>query len=66
MLSSKLFYKIAGVVFAIVGLLHLVRVILGWNLVIAGWDVPTWLSLVAVVVLAYLSFNAFKLSGLLK
>lgn len=66
MLSSKMFYKVAGVVFAVVGLLHLLRVVLGWNLVYASWDVPAWLSLVAVVVLAYLSFNAFKLSGLLK
>ncbi|MGA2911682.1 MAG: hypothetical protein ABSE17_03570 [Candidatus Levyibacteriota bacterium] len=66
MLSSKMFYKVAGVVFAIVGLLHLLRVVLGWNMVYAGWDVPAWLSLVAAVVLAYLSFNALKLSGLLK
>ncbi len=66
MLSSKMFYKIAGVVFAIVGVLHLLRVILGWNLVYAGWDFPAWLSLVAAVVLFYLSFNAFKLAGLLK
>jgi len=66
MLSSKMFYKVAGVVFAIVGLLHLLRVVLGWSMVYAGWDVPAWLSLVAFVVLAYLSFTAFKLSGLLK
>lgn len=66
MLSSKMFYKISGVVFAVVGLLHLLRVVLGWNLVYAGWDFPAWLSLVAAVFLAYLSFSAFKLSGLLK
>jgi hypothetical protein len=61
-----MFYKVAGVVFAIVGVLHLLRVLLSWNLVYAGWDVPAWLSLVAAVVLFYLSFNALKLSGLLK
>ena len=66
MLSSKMFYKVAGVVFAVVGLLHLLRVVLGWSVVCAGWNVPAWLSLVAAVALAYLSFNAFKLSGLLK
>ena len=66
MLSSKVFYKVSGMVFAIVALLHFFRVVLGWNMVYAGWGVPVWLSLVAFVVLAYLSFTAFKLSGLLK
>jgi hypothetical protein len=61
-----MFYKVAGVVFAIVGLLHLLRVVLSWSMVYAGWDVPAWLSLVAAVVLAYLSYSAFKLAGLLK
>jgi len=61
-----MFYKVSGAVFAIVGLLHFLRVVSGWNLVYAGWDVPVWLSLVAFIVLAYLSFTAFKLSGLLK
>jgi hypothetical protein len=61
-----MFYRVAGVVFAIVGLLHLLRVLLSWNLIYAGWDVPTWLSLLAAAVLAYLSFNAFKLAGLFK
>lgn len=66
MLSSKMFYKVAGTVFAIVGLVHLGRVLLGWSLVLGPYNIPAWLSLVAFVVLAYLSFNAFKLSGLLK
>jgi hypothetical protein len=66
MLSSKMFYKVAGAVFAIVGVLHLLRVLFGWNMVYAGWDVPGWLSLVAAVVLFYLSYTAFKLGGVLK
>jgi hypothetical protein len=61
-----MFYKVAGVVFAIVGVLHLLRVVMGWNFVYASWNFPAWLSLVAAVVLFYLSFNALKLSGLLK
>ncbi len=66
MLSSKMFYKVTAVAFAVVGLVHLLRVVMGWSFIIAGWDFPAWLSLFAAVVLAYLSFNALKLSGLLK
>ena len=66
MLSSKMFYKVAGVVFAIVGFLHLLRVVLGWNIVVGIYNIPSWLSLVAVVVSGYLSYSALKLAGVLK
>ena len=65
-MSSKIFYKVTGTVFGIVGLVHLLRVLLGWNLVLGSYNIPSWLSLVAFVVLAFLSYNAFKLAGLFK
>lgn len=66
MLSSKMFYKVAGTVFAIVALLHIGRVLLGWNLILGPYNLPWWLSLVAFVVLAFLSYSAFKLAGIFK
>jgi hypothetical protein len=66
MLSSKMYYRASGIVFAIVSLAHLARVVLGWNIVIGIYDIPSWLSLVAVVVSGYLSYSAFKLAGVLK
>lgn len=61
-MSSKLFYKVAGTLFGIVGLLHLARVVFGWNLIYANFYVPAWLSLLAFIVLAFLSYSAFKLA----
>jgi hypothetical protein len=61
-----MFCTVAGVLFAVVGVAHLARVVFGWNFVFANFEVPVLGSLVAFVVLAYLSFVAFKLSGLLK
>jgi hypothetical protein len=61
-----MFCTVAGVFFAVVGVAHLARVILGWNFVFANFSVPVLGSVVAFIVLAYLSFVAFKLSGLLK
>ena len=65
-MSSKMYYKFSGTAFAIVSLAHLARVVLGWNVVIGIYNIPSWLSLVAGVVLAYLSYSAFKLAGVLK
>jgi hypothetical protein len=61
-----MFYKVAGTVFAIVSLAHLARVVLGWNIVVGVYDIPLWLSLVAVVGAGFLSYSAFKLAGVLK
>ena len=65
-MSSKTFYKVSGTVFGIVGIAHLLRALLGWGLVIGPYNIPGWLSLVAFVVLAFLSYSAFKLAGVLK
>jgi hypothetical protein len=64
--SAKLFYKVAGTVFGIISFLHLARVIFGWNFVYANISLPAWLSLVAFVILAFLSYTAFKLAGVFK
>lgn len=61
-MSSKMFYKVSGTVFGIVGIVHLLRVILGWGFVLGPYVIPAWLSLVACVALAFLSYSAFKLA----
>ena len=60
-MKQKQFNGIAGVVFLIVALLHLLRVLFHWEAVVAGRTVSTWVSVVAVLVAGYLSFTAFKL-----
>jgi len=46
----KPFTTIAVVVFALVGLMQLLRVLLGWEVVINGVNIPFWASVVAFVV----------------
>lgn len=52
---------ISAVIFSVVALLHLLRLALGWSMVIAGWPVPFWLSWLALVVLAALILIAIRL-----
>ena len=39
----------AATVFGIVAILHLLRLIYGWQLVIGTWSAPMWLSVAALL-----------------
>ena len=41
---------VTGIIFLVIAALHAVRLALGWEAMIGGWQVPMWLSVVAVVV----------------
>ena len=60
-LNQKTYLKVTGLLLTVGVVVHLLRILLGWEASIAGWSVPTWLSLVAVVVAGYLAYSAYKL-----
>jgi hypothetical protein len=49
-MDQKTFSLIAGLIFAVVALFHLVRIFAEWNLIIGDWSVPKWVSWVALIV----------------
>ncbi len=53
---------VAAAVFGIIALLHLLRSIFSWEANIAGFDVPLWLSYIAVVVAGYLAWQMYSVS----
>jgi hypothetical protein len=61
-MSAKTFISIAGVLFGLVALLHAVRLAMGWQMVIGGWNFPVWLSAIGVVIPGYLAYSAFRLN----
>jgi hypothetical protein len=62
-MSQRSFSLIVGVVFLLIALGHLVRVVLGATLVVAGVSVPMWPSVLAVIVMGYLAYEGFQLSS---
>ena len=60
-MNQKTFNTLAGLVFAVVGALHLLRILFRWDAVINGWTAPMWVSVLAVIVAGYLALSAFKL-----
>ena len=61
-MSQKTFSLTAGVIFSLITLLHVLRLVFGWEAIIGGWAVPTWLSWVAMLIAGYLSYQGFRLS----
>jgi hypothetical protein len=56
-MDQKTFVLLAGVIFAIVALAHLLRIFMDWPIVIDNWSVPMWLSWIAVVIAGGLSYS---------
>lgn len=48
---------ISGVLFAVIGVLHLLRLAYGWDAAIGGFDVPMWASWIAAAVSALLAYG---------
>ena len=61
-MNQKTFTVTAGVIFALVAILHLLRLLFRWQATIGGWNVPTLVSCLALVLSGYLAYCAFKLS----
>jgi len=59
-MNQKTFSNVTLMVFSLIALLHILRLVYGWNAVIAGWAVPMWLSGLSVIVSGYLAYSAFK------
>ncbi len=61
-MTEKLYLIISGVIFAIIGLLHLLRILFQWPAIVGVWSVPLVVSILAVIAGGILTFWAFRLS----
>jgi hypothetical protein len=48
MKTKNIALRVASVLFMLVALGHLVRLVLGWTLVVGGWTIGPWPSVVVV------------------
>ena len=61
-MDQKTFSVVAGVIFALVALLHLLRIYMGWPVVIGTWTAPMWVSWIGLVVAGGLSYFGLRLA----
>ena len=57
-MDQKRFNMVAGVIFAAVALLHALRILMGWPVVIGGWTLPMWVSGIGLIAAGGLSYFA--------
>src|SRR6266566_7521144 len=60
-MSQKTFSVVAGLIFLLIAIMHGLRLAFRWEVVLNGWSVPMWVSVVAIVIAAYLAFEGLKL-----
>jgi hypothetical protein len=61
-MDAKTFSLVAGVIFAVVALFHLVRIFMEWTVIIGDWSIPVGASWIALVVAGGLALLGLRLS----
>ena len=60
-MSKDAFSRLAGVVFLAVAVVHALRLVFKWQVIVAGWQVPMWVSAVALVIGVYLAYEGLQI-----
>jgi len=60
-MKQAAFVLVTSSIFALIALLHALRLIYGWNVTIGEWTVPVWVSAVGFLIAAYLAVQGFLL-----
>ncbi len=60
-MSQRAFSLVAGLIFLLIAVMHVLRLVFKWEAVLNGWPVPMWISAVALIIAAYLSYEGFRL-----
>lgn len=63
MLELETFSGLAGIIFLLVALAHLLRGVMNWPVAVGSWTVPMWLSWVAFLIASALGFLGLMLSA---
>ena len=57
---KKPFTMVAVLIFAVVALVHVLRLVFGWEVTIAGAAVPMWASVLGIVIAAGLAVMLWR------
>ena len=62
-MNSRAYLVISGTIFGIVAILHLLRVVNGWAVVVGPWSAPMWISWLGTLLPAVLCVWALRLAS---
>jgi uncharacterized protein involved in cysteine biosynthesis len=58
-LSRKIYMPVTATLFLVVAIMHLLRIIFGWQVEIGGLSIPFWVSWLGVLVAGALAYFGF-------
>ena len=61
-MNRRSYCVVTGIIFIVIALLHLLRIIYHWRVVIGPWAAPDWVSWVALVIAGYLGYEGLRLA----
>jgi hypothetical protein len=61
-MSQRTYSVIAGIIFLLVALLHALRLLFDWHVVVGDFAVPVWVSWLGVVFAGYLGYQGLRLA----
>jgi hypothetical protein len=61
-MGQKTFSLVAGIIFGVVALFHLIRIFAEWTLIVGNWSVPKSVSWIALVVSGGLALIGLRVS----
>ncbi len=61
-MTQRTFSLVTAVLFFLIALLHAVRLLRGWQVIIEGAVVPMWISWIGLAVAAYLAYQGLRLA----
>ena len=61
-MSQYVFSLVAGLIFLLIALGHILRVVFNISFVVREIPVPMWASGIAVVIMGYLAYEGFRLA----
>jgi hypothetical protein len=62
-MSQKTYFLVSTAVFFVAAAAHLTRLIVGWEIAIAGWTAPHWVSVPGLIIPGVLSAWGFVLAS---
>lgn len=57
--SERTLLMLAGLIFLVVAIVHLLRLAFSWHVALGDFSVPMWLSWFGVLIAGYLSYSSF-------
>jgi len=61
-MTQRTFSLVTAVLFSLIALLHAVRLLRGWQVILGGAVMPLWISWIGLAIAGYLAYQGFLLS----